>query len=206
MFRACFVLAIASLAVSPIAAAQGSPDELVGRRIRIQQLHGATVQGALVAVTDTTVTLRTSETDTVSIARGGIARVEVYEGMKSGTGKGALTGLLIGGLGGALIGVAASGSDDGEFFDFGAGEWAAGIGITFGALGAGIGALIGSGSHTEKWSPAALPSGADGAADRHHPARRCPGAIAWRSDCGLVSDCPLSRCPSDPLPRRGAHE
>ena len=159
MSRSLISLAVALLALAPIAAAQDKTDELVaGSRIRIHQHQGAPVTGALVATTDSAVTVRTSETDTVVVPRSGIAKVEVYAGMRSNAGSGALTGLLVGGLGGALIGVAASGSDDGDFFDFGAGTWAAGIGLTFGALGAGIGALIGSGSHHEKWEPAVLPT------------------------------------------------
>jgi len=158
MSRTIVALSLALIALSAIAEAQQKSDALVpGSRIRIQQRQGAAVQGALVSIGDTAVTVRTSETDTVVVARAAIAKVEVYEGTKSGAGKGALNGFLIGGLGGVLIGVAASGSDDGSFLDFNAGEWAVGIGLTFGALGAGIGALIGSGSHTEKWEQATLP-------------------------------------------------
>jgi hypothetical protein len=52
---------------------------------------------------------------------------------------------------------AASGTED-TWFDYGAGTYAAGSGLFFGALGAGIGALVGSGKRTDKWAQTAWPT------------------------------------------------
>jgi len=158
MTRSLALIAAALLALTSAAAAQDSTGSLVGRRIRIQPQHGATLQGAVVAVSDSAVTLRTSETDTVSVARAGIARVEVYEGTKSNTGKGALTGFLLGGAIGAFLGAASASATEGSLVEYSAGEGALAYGASFGVLGAGIGALVGLGSHHERWQPAVLPT------------------------------------------------
>lgn len=158
MTRSLALIAAALLALTSAAAAQDSTGSLVGRRVRIQPQHGATLQGAVVAVSDSAVTLRTSETDTVSVARAGIAKVEVYEGTKSNTGKGALTGLLIGGLTGAVLGAVSAQVTQDSFIEYSAGEGALAYGAALGVLGAGIGALVGSGSHHENWQPAVLPT------------------------------------------------
>lgn len=158
MTRSLYVLAAALSVLVSAGQAQDSTSGLVGRRIRIQQQHGASLQGAVVAVSDSAVTLRTSETDTVSVPRAGIAKVEVYEGTRSNTGKSALTGLLIGGLTGVVVGAVSAQATQGSFIEYSAGEGAVAYGAAFGVLGAGIGALVGSGSHHESWQPAVLPT------------------------------------------------
>jgi hypothetical protein len=59
---------------------------------------------------------------------------------------------------GVIVGIAASGSDDGNFFDFSSGEWAIGIGATGAVLGAAVGAIVGAVTRTDKWAPAVLPT------------------------------------------------
>ena len=159
MSRSMLVLCLLTLITVSSAQAQGISTDLVpGRRIRVQQHQGTMVQGALVSVSDTALTLRTSETDTVVVARAAIAKVEVYEGTKSKAGKGAVTGLLIGGGIGVVLGVATASSTEGTLLESSPGSYAVGSGLLFGALGAGVGALIGSGSHTEKWQSVVLPA------------------------------------------------
>lgn len=140
-------------------AAQAQPVDLVpGRRIRVHRRAETTLVGDLVSLGPDTLTMTTSAADTVAVQRAAISRLDLSTGTKSKAGKGAVNGLLFGGLGGALIGVLASGSDDGEFLDYGPGAWAASGALMFGALGAGVGALIGSGQRTDQWEGVVLPT------------------------------------------------
>jgi len=139
--------------------AQAQPVDLVpGRRIRVHRQTQSTLIGALLSVSSDTLTMITTGPDTVAVARSTIRRVDVAVGTKSQAGKGAVTGLLIGGLGGALLGVASSGSDDGDFLDAGPAEWAVSGAVFFGAIGAGVGALIGSGHRTDRWEAVVVPT------------------------------------------------
>jgi hypothetical protein len=159
MTRSMLALTALLLTLPSFAQAQQDTTGLVpGRRIRVHQPNNRTVVGNFVAMDSTSLGLETSLGDTLQIARAGITGVDLSVGTKSQAGKGAVTGLLIGGAAGVVIGLAASGSDDGELFDFGPGTWAAGSGLFFGAVGAGVGALIGAGNHTDRWEKAALPA------------------------------------------------
>jgi len=140
-------------------AAQAQPVDLVpGRRIRVHRRAESTLIGELVSLHSDTLTMTTTAADTVAVPRAAITRLDLSMGTKSRAGKGAVKGLIFGGLGGALIGVLASGSDDDWWIEFGPGAWAAGGALMFGALGAGIGALIGSGQRTDRWEGVALPT------------------------------------------------
>jgi len=173
MFRTMLALSLLSLIAPHAAQAQQDTAGLVpGRRIRVHQQGNQKLVGSFVSMDSASLAIVTNVGDTVRVPRGSIDGLDLSQGTKSNAGKGALTGLLIGGLGGVIIGVAASGSDDDEFFDFSAGTWAAGIGLTFGALGAGIGALIGSGQRTDKWAPTAWPTLS------FQPSRRDGGTVA----------------------------
>ena len=169
MFRTLLVLSLVSLAAAQGSQAQQDTTGLVpGRRIRVHQQDNHTLVGNFASMDSASLALVTTAGDTVQVPRGDIAGLDLSQGSKSNAGKGALTGLLIGAAGGALIGVASSSADDGDFIDFSAGEYAVGIGAVFGVLGAGVGALIGSGSRSDKWAPTAwptlsvLPAGPDG--------------------------------------------
>jgi hypothetical protein len=140
-------------------AAQAPPIDLVpGRRIRVHRRAETTLVGELVSLGPDSLTLTTAAADTVAVSRAAITGLDLSTGTKSNAGKGALNGLIFGGLGGALIGVLASGSDDGEFLDYGPGAWAASGALMFGALGAGVGALIGSGQRADRWESVPLPT------------------------------------------------
>ena len=159
MFRTLCTLAFALLVVAPEGQAQDSAAGLVsGRRIRIHQKGAKPVVGELVSISAENIKLTTSPADTVLVPRSAVSKIDLYMGTKSGAGHGALTGFLVGAAGGALMGVAASGSDDDEFLDFDAGELAATTGVLFGAIGAGVGAIIGSGSRRDRWTPTVLPT------------------------------------------------
>jgi len=88
----------------------------------------------------------TGKSDTVTVPRTSITAIDVSTGTKSHAGKGALIGLGVGALTGVIVGIAASSSDNGDFIDFSAGEWAVGAGLTGAVIGTGLGALIGAGT------------------------------------------------------------
>jgi len=94
----------------------------------------------------------TGEVTPVSVARSAIKRVEISRGSHSHSGADALIGLGAGALvGGALGAVAGSDlSNECAQNDCGHGLVVFG-GLLVGALGAGVGAVIGSFSHSERW-------------------------------------------------------
>jgi len=173
MFRSLLVLSLVSLAAAQGGQAQQDTTGLVpGRRIRVHQHNNKKLVGSFVAMDSASLAMVTNAGVTVRVPRGDVAGLDLSQGTKSNAGKGALTGLLIGAAGGALIGVASSSADDGDFIDLSAGEYAVGIGAVFGVLGAGVGALIGSGSRSDKWAPTAWPTLS------FQPSRRDGGTVA----------------------------
>ena len=159
MSRSALLILALLLCTALDLAAQAPPIDLVpGRRIRVHRRAETTLVGDLVSLGPDSLTMTTAAADTLAVARASITRLDLSTGTKSKAGKGAVNGLLFGALGGALIGVLASGSDDGDFIDFGPGEWAASGALMFGALGAGVGALIGSGQRTDLWEPTVWPA------------------------------------------------
>ena len=159
MFRSLLVLGFVSLAAAHGSQAQQDTTGLVpGRRIRIHQ-GGLAMVGTFLSADSSTMAIVTSGADTVRVLRTGVTGIDVSIGTKSNAGKGALTGLLIGGLSGAVLGLVAGLTEDKDSFVYiGPGAAALGLGVTFGALGAGIGALSGSGKRTDKWAPTAWPT------------------------------------------------
>ena len=95
--------------------------------------------------------------DTVTVARADVARIDVYQGMKSRVGKNALTGGLIGAGVGALLGAASAAASEGTLVEYSAGAGAASGALTFGVIGAGIGALTGI-SKRPVWKTVSLPT------------------------------------------------
>jgi hypothetical protein len=159
MSRSAMLMLALLLGAALDLAAQAPPIALVpGRRIRVHRRAETTLVGDLVSLGPDSLTMTTSAADTVMVARAAITRLDLSTGTKSKAGKGAVNGLIFGALGGALIGVLASGSDDGDFIDFGPGEWAASGALMFGAVGAGVGALIGAGQRADRWERVALPT------------------------------------------------
>jgi len=153
------VLIIIGLAFPLTAVAQQDSTGLVpGRRVRVHQHKKQALVGSFVSLDSAGIRFVTAGTDTALVPRAYVTAVDISMGTKSKAGAYALRGFIYGAVGGVIIGVAASSSDNGEFLDYGAGTWAAGSGLFFGALGAGVGALIGSGKRTDKWDPMAWPT------------------------------------------------
>jgi hypothetical protein len=100
--------------------------------------------------------------DTLRYARHELQRLKVSVGRKSNAGRGALIGaVVLGGFGAAFgaYGAGVCGGCDNNA----TGTFVAVFGLSGAALGAGIGAAIGSGSHREQWEAVAVvPSPASG--------------------------------------------
>lgn len=116
--------------------------------------------GNLISAGSDSVRLRPQEGGVVSVPSASVVRVEQSRGRRSNSGKGAVIGAIIGGGTGLILGIAAS-SEEGSFYEVGAGEVVGGMAV-LAAVGAGLGALIGSGSHRERWEPITLPEPAGG--------------------------------------------
>lgn len=134
-----------------------TPTLAPGARVRVQQ-GDQTVIGTLVSLDSAGLLIATGKSDTVMAPRASITAVEVSGGTKSRAGEGALVGLGVGAGTGILIGLAASGSDNGDFIDFNPGEWAVGAGLIGAAIGTAFGALIGATQQSDKWQPTVLPT------------------------------------------------
>ncbi len=160
MFRSFLALAIALGTMAASGQAQTDSTRLTaGMKLRIHQQQTGPIVGTLISLDPDHVVLLDSAADTTVVPRGSITKVEMYQGMKSGAGKGAVTGLLVGGLGGAFLGaIAAASQDESDFLYTPPEQLVLGTALGFGVLGAGIGALVGAASHTEQWTPTVLPT------------------------------------------------
>ncbi len=85
-----------------------------GARVRVRQ-GDQSLTGTLVSLDSAGLVIATGKSDTVTAPRASITAVEVSTGTKSHAGKGALIGLGVGALTGVVVGIAASGSDDGDW-------------------------------------------------------------------------------------------
>jgi len=126
-----------------------------GARVRVKLPdHGAAwLQGQLVMLSADSAAIALTETpDTVRFATEVPGRFEVSQGLHARTGKGALIGLGIGGGAGLILGLAASAENCTGFCpaEVGPAE-ILGVAALLGGVGAGIGALIGSRSRSERW-------------------------------------------------------
>jgi hypothetical protein len=111
--------------------------------------------GTLISAGSDSVRIRPKEGGVVSVPSASIVRVEQSRGRRSNSGKGAVTGAIIGGGIGLILGIAAS-SEEADYVEIGPGGVVAATAL-FAAGGTGLGALIGSGSHRERWEPITLP-------------------------------------------------
>ena len=148
------------MAAAPAAAAQDSTDALApGRRIRVHQKGHDAVTGSLISATPEAVSFTTPAFDTVTVPRDELKRLDVSMGTISKVGPNALTGFLGGAAVGGLLGLAlgvAQNQDD--FFYVSPAASAAGGAVLFGAIGAVVGALSGTGKRGDKWQRVSLPA------------------------------------------------
>ncbi len=160
--------------------AQARPIE-AGQRVRITSVaHGLDKQtGTVIAAGESTLTVerrmaRTVEfqqmivTDTVVLSRRAIDRLEVSRAHGRRTGRGALIGLASGAVLGGIIGAASYKEcqpDPDIWLDClmapeSAGQEAMAGAVVFGLIGAGLGAIVGSGTQWDRWEETQGPGAA----------------------------------------------
>jgi hypothetical protein len=130
-----------------------APDSFSTRGLELRQRF----VGTLRAVEPGGLTLHTGSgaSDTLVLSRATISGLEVRRGRHSRAGRGAIIGLIAGVAGGVVL-TSAIGSDsssDGWRTDY----TAPGMAV-FALAGLSVGALVGSGSHTDRWQHADLPA------------------------------------------------
>ena len=150
--------------------AQGAPELVQGARIRIASAFIPNEIGTVLSYGNDTLTyVRVEAADTESVATAGISRLEVSTGthhrVLHGMAMGALGGLLVGGIVGAVTYRSpdcASNTNDGWNFcglgDTGAGGAAAGGAVLGAGGGALIGAVVGLLTRSERWRTVSLDS------------------------------------------------
>ena len=140
-----FMLALAWILVAlsaAVEAQQYSPRLDPGQWVRIHQGKHAVV-GTLLSVDSAVMWVLTTQTDTAFLRRADITGVDVSTGRKSKTLSGALIGAGVGAVGLGLAAYLSGAGGDGSVAVI-----AMAIPTGF-VLGAGIGAAIGAGSHTD---------------------------------------------------------
>jgi hypothetical protein len=151
------LLSVLLAGISRTATGQHPSSLQTGVRVRLRSTSTGKEwhQGNLLQIGGDSLTLGT-ESDTLSFAARSVTKLEVSRGRKSNVDKGAKIGAGVGvGLG--IIASAAVASDDDCFCsDITAGDVIL-LTALFGATGTGIGALIGSASHSERWAKVEQP-------------------------------------------------
>jgi hypothetical protein len=154
------LLLVVTLALPAGAAAQGPDSFAVGARVRVErpEVGAGWHEGKLVMLSPDSAAVEMAETsDTVAFPRDTVGRFEWSQGLHTRTGKSALLGLGIGAGAGLLVGIAASvDSCTALCYEVGPAE-ILGAAAILGGVGAGLGALIGSQSRGERWTPVAPP-------------------------------------------------
>lgn len=146
--RASLVVAVVGGLLTTGLMAQPEPIVRLGDRVRVAvRGQGSRPIGALARLTADSMVIGDA-----AISRSNVTHLELSTGRKSRWLRGLGIGFAAGVAAGAIVG-AAHPCLDGEFTQL----WcAAAFGVVGGAVGLPIGALIGSGSHTDRWRPIAL--------------------------------------------------
>ncbi len=143
------------LAVTPFTSVAAQASRLVrpGARVRLSapDLGITKYNGSLVSVTRDTLTV-----DTLAVALASVTRLDVHRGRKSNTWKGAAYGFVAGAIPGAVLSYAGCASDPDPFIEIPPGV-CAGLGVVlYGGIGAGIGAIVGALTRTDRWEEVPL--------------------------------------------------
>lgn len=130
------------------------PPSIIGYRARILEPSAPRMNppvGILRAYQYDSLTLETSPGTLTSFRLSPAAVLEITRGHRRATGKGAVIGAIMGGVGLAIVGAADCAGDEDGFFEMSAGECAAGGAIVGAGAGALIGMAIGSQIESERW-------------------------------------------------------
>lgn len=175
----CVIAALFSPCTSPALADQDPPGVETGSRVRIELARdlviapgestphekpadtqrGKQVVGQIVKMDGDTLTITLEGRSTrLTVPRDAIARMDLSRGRRSAGERlfrGAGLGVLVGGLGGALVGLASGGDDcpphSVDCIGFSTSDRMAIGGILLGTLGSVVGAAVGLGSKGERW-------------------------------------------------------
>lgn len=151
-------------ALLQVSTAQGPPT----RQAAVEADSGARVRitidkpkrshvGTLVSADADSLRFTTDTGGLVAIPTASVTRFERSRGRRSNAGRGALIGGLTLGAAGLIIGIGAA-ADNSDWFEVGAEDVAVAT-LVAGAVGAGLGGLIGAVSKGEKWESLAIPGG-----------------------------------------------
>jgi len=156
MRQGLVVAMLATLAIAGRAWAQQDTVPLVrGERIRVREPGSRDLVGTLAGADSTALTIVTSPLDTVRVTRSGGTRIDRWAGTQSKTGEGALVGLGVGIVGGAIVGGIACGNDS---YSLDTGGCIAATAGVFGLVGAAAGAFIWHGWRTDRWEATVWPT------------------------------------------------
>ncbi len=158
MFRALVVLIalVPILAPRTAQAQQDVPRLEAGHRVRVYQSKH-TVTGTLLSADSATMQLLTSHADTAHLTRSSVTRIELSVGQKSQAGKGALIGGAVGFFGVGLITYFLAGTPGLTSGDESLVYVAAGM-VGGLVVGAGVGAIVGGLSPTDRWKQTTWPT------------------------------------------------
>jgi hypothetical protein len=150
------IITLGTVVLAGRAAAQQDTVPLVrGERIRVHQAGKHKLVGTLAAADSLQLTIITSPLDTIPVPRSAVTGIDRWAGTQSKTGEGALVGLGVGLVGGAIVGGIACGGTD---YSMSTGSCIAAAAGIFGLIGAAGGAIIWSTWHTDRWEPTVWPT------------------------------------------------
>lgn len=147
-----FRRAALALAAICLAAPDAGAQELrTGDRIRIKTVSGEPSQmtGIYYASEAESLVFHVDQSVQALVPWADISRLQLSRGVHNNAGKGALIGFGVGGALGLTLGLVAVNEDD-SYFDTAAADVLLVTGV-IGAFGAGVGALIGLASKSERW-------------------------------------------------------
>ena len=147
-------LQVSSGSPAPALPATATADSGARVRITVDKPQKHSRVGTLISLRADSVRFIPQDTNgIVAVPAASVTRLEQSRGRRSNAGRGA----AIGGLAGLVLGIAAS-ADESSFYEIGAEEVAL-VTVLTGATGAGIGALIGATSKSERWERVDPPGG-----------------------------------------------
>lgn len=156
-YRRTFLAAVFQVVITIPAAGSAFTQAEPGARVRITTEHPSKHPeiGTLISADADSLRFTSATGTAVAIPTTSVTRLEYSRGRRSNAGHGAAIGGLIGAGTGLFLGILASRDDD-NFYEIGP-EEIAGVTALLGAVGAGLGGIIGATSHRERWELVPIP-------------------------------------------------